>query len=145
MGGFSSSVQAPQTGQSQGGKFSNQIASVAQQTGLSNRPDGLVANPMGLQSVRPDGLDQNAINADPQGFQSFELKRNQQDASQGPGSYGGNSMPQPMGKGGRQTNSATSGQPRMGMQNQYSNTVGQWDNSQIQALPAKSGGKGKGG
>lgn len=53
--------------------------------------------------------------------------------------------PQPMGKGGAQTNSATSGQPRMGMQNQYSNTVGQWDNSQIQPLQAKNGGKGKGG
>lgn len=52
--------------------------------------------------------------------------------------------PQPMGKGGY-TNSATSGQPRMGMQNQYSNTVGQWDNSQIQPLQPKRGGKGKGG
>jgi len=52
---------------------------------------------------------------------------------------------QPMGKGGRQTNSATSGQPRMGMRNQYPNTVGQWDNSQIQPLPSKSAGKAKGG
>jgi hypothetical protein len=53
--------------------------------------------------------------------------------------------PQPMGKGGAQTNSVTSGQPRMGMENQYSNTVGQWDNSQIQPLQPKYGGKGKGG
>jgi len=51
--------------------------------------------------------------------------------------------PQPMGKGGVQTNSATSGQPRMGQQNQYSNTVGQWDNSQIQPVQ-RQGGKGKG-
>jgi hypothetical protein len=50
--------------------------------------------------------------------------------------------PQPMGKGGAQTNSATSGQPRMGQQNQYSNTVGQWDNTQIQ--PVRQQGKGKG-
>jgi hypothetical protein len=50
--------------------------------------------------------------------------------------------PQPMGKGGRQTNSATSGQPTMGAPNQYSNTVGQWDNSQIQ--PIRQQGKGKG-
>jgi hypothetical protein len=50
--------------------------------------------------------------------------------------------PQPMGKGGAQTNSATSGQPRIGMQNQYSNTVGQWDNTQIQ--PVQRNGKGKG-
>jgi len=51
--------------------------------------------------------------------------------------------PQPMGKGGVQTNSATSGQPRMGQQNQYSNTVGQWDNTQIK--PVGQQGKGKGG
>jgi len=49
---------------------------------------------------------------------------------------------QPMGKGGY-SNSATSGQPRMGQQNQYSNTVGQWDNTQIQ--PTHQSGKGKGG
>jgi hypothetical protein len=53
--------------------------------------------------------------------------------------------PRPMGKGGRQTNSATSGQPTMGAPNQYPNTVGQWDNSQIQPLPSKNAGKGKGG
>jgi hypothetical protein len=50
--------------------------------------------------------------------------------------------PQPMGKGGY-TNSATSGQPRMGQENQYSNTVGQWDNTQIQPVQ-RQGGKGKG-
>jgi hypothetical protein len=50
-----------------------------------------------------------------------------------------------MGKGGVQTNSATSGQPRMGQQNQYSNTVGQWDNTQQQPKqPQYGGGKGKG-
>jgi hypothetical protein len=53
--------------------------------------------------------------------------------------------PQPMGKGGRQTNSATSGQPTMGAPNSYPNTVGQWDNTQIQPLPSKNAGKGKGG
>ena len=57
----------------------------------------------------------------------------------------GASAPQPMGKGGVQTNSATSGQPRMGQQNQYSNTVGQWDNTQQQPKqPQYGGGKGKG-
>ena len=56
----------------------------------------------------------------------------------------GNQTPQPMGKGGVQSNSATSGQPRMGRQNQYSNTVGQWDNNQIQPIQ-RQGGKGKGG
>jgi len=51
--------------------------------------------------------------------------------------------PQPMGKGGVQTNSATSGQPRMGQENQYSNTVGQWDNTQQQTQQPMQG-KGKG-
>ena len=134
MGGFASTVQQPQTGQSQGGKFGNQIASAAQQTGLSNRSDG---------------LDQNAIDADPQGFQQYQqMGGNQQPVNVVPqGGYGTgpNQMPQPMGKGGRQTNSATSGQPTMGAPNQYPNTVGQWDNSQIQPLQPKRGGKGKGG
>lgn len=115
MGGFSAQTQQPQTSQpsSGGGKFGNQIADVAKQA----------------ISQRDDGLDQNAINADPQGFQQWQQQRSQQ-------------PPQPMGKGGTQTNSATSGQPRMGQQNQYSNTVGQWDNSQIQ--PVRQQGKGKG-
>lgn len=40
------------------------------------------------------------------------------------------------------TNSATSGQPQMGMPNQYSNTVGMGDNKQQQS-PNAGGGKGK--
>jgi hypothetical protein len=48
---------------------------------------------------------------------------------------------QPQGKG-SSTNSATSGQPRMGQPNNYANTVGGWDNASIQ--PQRSGGKGKG-
>jgi hypothetical protein len=50
--------------------------------------------------------------------------------------------PQPMAKGGNYQSNATSGQPRMGQQNPYPNTVGQWDNAQIQ--PVKQQGKGKG-
>lgn len=50
--------------------------------------------------------------------------------------------PFPQGKG-SSTNSATSGQPRMGKPNNYANTVGGWDNASIQ--PQRSGGKGKGG
>ena len=74
----------------------------------------------------------------------------QQDQSMGKGPSGASNFappqqqpPQPMGKGGY-TNSATSGQPRAGMPNQYSNTVGQWDNAQIQPQQPHSGGKGKG-
>lgn len=47
---------------------------------------------------------------------------------------------------GSSTNSATSGQPRMGHPNRYANTIPQWDNaSQQLAQPAQSSGKGKGG
>lgn len=43
------------------------------------------------------------------------------------------------------TNSATSGQPQMGMPNQYMKTVGQWDNTQIDPNSQKdANGKGKG-
>ena len=48
---------------------------------------------------------------------------------------------QPQGKG-SSTNSATSGQPRIGQPNNYANTVGGWDNASIQ--PQRFGGKGKG-
>lgn len=50
-------------------------------------------------------------------------------------------QPQQQGKGGT-TNAVTSGQPRMGRPNNYSNTVGPWDNASIQ--PQTQSGKGKG-
>lgn len=56
-------------------------------------------------------------------------------------------MPQPSGKGGRITYSGQSGQPQMGQPNQYSNTVGPWDNAAIgnQQPQTFGSGKGKGG
>ena len=111
MGGFSAQVQQPQSSQPSGKGGPGQVSEFAQ---------------------RQDGLDQNAINADPEGFQQWQQQRNQQYQA-----------PQPMGKGGVQTNSATSGQPRAGMPNQYSNTVGQWDNTQQQTQQPMQG-KGKG-
>ena len=53
-----------------------------------------------------------------------------------------NPAPQPMAKGGNYQSNVTSGQPRMGQPNQYPNTIGQWDNAQIQ--PVRQQGKGKG-
>lgn len=41
------------------------------------------------------------------------------------------------------TYSPTSGQPQYGTQNQYANTVGQWDNARI-SQPNRGFGKGKG-
>jgi hypothetical protein len=45
----------------------------------------------------------------------------------------------------RYTYSPTSGQPQMGQPNQYTNTVGQWDNASIMPQPTRRSGKGKGG
>lgn len=70
----------------------------------------------------------------PQGGKGFAQQAEQ--VSQPP------QAPQPMAKGGNYQSNATSGQPRIGQQNPYPNTVGQWDNAQIQ--PVKQQGKGKG-
>lgn len=52
---------------------------------------------------------------------------------------------QPSGKGGRVTFPGQGGQPKMGVPNTYSNTVGQWDNASIQPQQSRmGGGKGKG-
>ena len=110
MGGFSSSVQAPQTGGQSSGKG---------QFGNTN------GNSLS-QMDTPEQLSQMDMPQQPMQTQQYQPSR-------------------PMGKGGVQTNSATSGQPTMGAPNQYPNTVGQWDNSQIQPLQPKRGGKGKGG
>jgi hypothetical protein len=86
------------------------------------------------QVMRQDGLDQNAINADPAGFQSWQQRRQAQQPQQ---------MQSSQGKGST-TNAATSGQPTYGQPNNYPNTVGQWDNASIQRQSPTGGGKGKG-
>lgn len=53
--------------------------------------------------------------------------------------------PFPQGKGSRVTYPGSGGQPKMGVPNSYSNTVGQWDNASIQPQQSHfGGGKGKG-
>lgn len=49
----------------------------------------------------------------------------------------------PKGKGSNVTFPSQGGQPRIGVPNNYSNTVGQWDNASIQPRQTQSG-KGKG-
>lgn len=56
---------------------------------------------------------------------------------------GQNGQYQPMGKGGSVSFPGQGGQPRMGQPNNYSNTVGPWDNANIQPRQTQSG-KGKG-
>jgi len=114
MGGFSAQVQQPQASQPQG-----KNGNLGQQMGgaFNKVLDTASSNPQGFYAHSPqDYIAAPEDNMQPQ---------------------------QPMGKGGSVTNSATSGQPRMGQPNRYPNTVGQWDNIQIQQ-PRNGGGKGKG-
>lgn len=96
--------------------------------------------PSGKGMQRSDGLDQNAINANPQGFQQWQQDRNAfQQSQQSDG------ISRPMGKGGRITYPGQSGQPQYGQPNRYSNTVGPWDNASIGTQnPFQRSGKGKG-
>lgn len=50
----------------------------------------------------------------------------------------------PMGKGGRITYPGQTAQPQIGQPNRYSNTVGPWDNANIQQPARMQSGKGKG-
>jgi hypothetical protein len=94
------------------------MGSPISQVASSTQPQG-----KGFASPQPqnrqDGLDQNAINADPQGFQQWQ--------------QGQQLQPQQtrQGKGGSVTLPGQGGQPRMGQPNMYPNTVGQWDNATI--------------
>ena len=94
------------------------MGSPVSQVASSTQPQG-----KGFASPQPqnrqDGLDQNAINADPQGFQQWQ--------------QGQQLQPQQtrQGKGGSVTLPGQGGQPRMGQPNMYPNTVGQWDNATI--------------
>jgi len=152
MGGFSSQVQQAQTSQPSSGKggvgavAEPQVVPVQPNQTAQSMPE-LTFQPAvmppsgggkGSPAARSDGLDQNAINANPQGFQQWQQQRAQQPAQYSPpdGTMRGK---------GSSTNSATSGQPRMGQPNRYANTIPQWDNASQQLGPAQSSGKGKGG
>lgn len=123
------------TPQAGGGKMGGPIASAAQM--VQDHPDQ-PAQPQ--QPSGGKGMSGSAPTPNAPAYQD-----NSQSGGKGPSGTNSFAQPnqsQPMGKGGY-SNSATSGQPRMGQQNQYSNTVGQWDNTQIQ--PTHQSGKGKGG
>jgi hypothetical protein len=58
---------------------------------------------------------------------------------------GGQNQDMTFAQGGRVTFPGQGGQPKMGVPNTYSNTVGQWDNASIQPQQSRmGGGKGKG-
>lgn len=106
---------------------------------------------------RSDGLDQNAINADPAGFANWQQQKNIQSNSSGKGGSQQNTE-QMHGSQGAVTFPGQGGQPQMGMPNAYSNTVGpmdqgfggqqsSWDNSVKPSGKGSAGGsagKGKG-
>jgi hypothetical protein len=99
---------------------------------------------------RSDGLDQNAIDADPAGFANWQQQKNMQPQTSS-GKGGGL-----QGSQGAVTFPGQGAQPQMGMPNAYSNTINpqpvqqsSWDNSNNpsgkgSAGSAGSSGKGKG-
>ena len=99
---------------------------------------------------RSDGLDQNAINADPAGFANWQQQKNIQSNSSGKG--GSQQAPEQMqGSQGAVTFPGQDGQPEMGMPNAYSNTIspsggqnGIADNSPKPMGKGSAGSSGKG-
>jgi hypothetical protein len=120
MGGSLAQVQQ---GQPSGGGKSGQMGDSAGQVGTIN--DFLQQL---RQSQQQTGLPQQPIPNAP---------------TMPDGTMGGEASLPLQGANGVITNPATSGQPSMGMPNQYSNTVGMRDNQQNQQ-PMMGGGKGKG-
>ena len=147
--GFSAQIQQPQTGG--GGKVSPFGSAAQRGTQQFTQQDVPQTNDYQSDQMQQTQQIQPRTNVagtmDAQAQQAFNALRASQgqlgqSSQQGISNNTGRTT-QPMGKGGAQTNSATSGQPRMGAPNQYSNTVGQWDNTQ-QQRPMAGGGKGKG-
>jgi len=170
MGGFSSTIQQSQPSNSNNGKGLGGAPTATQPSTQPNSIDSLYQNVLGRapdqgganywsqqfgDTIEPNEIETfrsaaqaELANRSPAEQAALAPKLMGQPQSMpssptgGKGASGVNSYPAPQGMQGRSTNSATSGQPMMGAPNQYSNTVGQWDNSQIQ--PVRQGGKGKG-
>jgi hypothetical protein len=155
MGGFSSQVQQPQASQPTSGKGGVSIPPPAQN--ILAKPDQIsqaIPESVAQPAVMPPGgggkgaIGQPAQNT-PMPQQPQGGGKGQRNYEQRPGSFRDDTNYAPpdgtMGGKGASTNSATSGQPRMGQPNRYANTIPQWDNASQQLAPAKSGGKGKGG
>ena len=156
MGGFSAQVQSPQT---TGGK-GNPISDSQQPPNTTDPgPGGLtILGPNdvgpkgkgaggGVGAMAPSTYDPSVVQRRFANNGSEPMVANVSPAVNKPdfsvNTFPGPSSQQPQGKGAASTNSATSGQPRMGKPNNYANTVGGWDNASIR--PQGSAGKGKGG
>ena len=116
------------------------------------------------QAAQPISQQQPSTSGQPQGKGNFNFQPPQSTDQSAQQQFGGpNGQPQGKSQGGfaqnmqmppptqqpqqyhgkgSTTNSATSGQPRMGQSNPYPNTIQPWDNASIQ--PQTKSGKGKG-
>ena len=141
MGGFSAQVQSPQTTGGKGNPISDSQLPPAPTT--MDQPQGKGAGG-GAGAMAPGTYDPSVVQrrfANTSAPSGASTDVNNPAAPNYNPAAGGPNM-QPQGKG-SSTNSATSGQPRMGQPNNYANTVGGWDNASIR--PQSSAGKGKGG
>jgi len=134
-----------------------------QQSGGKGGGKGMSGSGMATPPVsQANNFDQNAINANPQGFNNFRQQALTQESAHPGSTMFGNQQPMPQASGGKgiagtapnpnaftpdngnMTVSATSGQAQTGQPNPYANTTGSWDNQSNQQPQAQMGGKGKG-
>jgi len=150
MGGFSASVQKdlnntppPPPTDVMGNMTRNVAQAFAGKGGSNNAANQTFApqtpayktDSMGRADIQMDGGFAGGVNT-PEMYASSPFRQTNAQYSPPDGTMGGK---------GTSTNSATSGQPRMGQPNNYANTIPQWDNASQQLAPAQRSGKGKGG
>jgi hypothetical protein len=150
MGGFSSQVQQPQASQPTSGKGGPIGNAMSAPDGINQPIPESVAQP----AVMPPGgggkgLPPQQVTAQPAVMSPEGGGKGQRNYEQRPSyaPFEPNYAPPDGTRGGKgaSTNSATSGQPKMGQPNRYANTIPQWDNASQQLAPAQRSGKGKGG
>lgn len=134
MGGFSSQVQQPQASQPSGKGGVNPVDQALPQQAIPRADQ--VAQPMPQAGGGKGAIGQPAQNTGNMQPAPYTPFRDDTNYAPPDGTRGGK---------GSSTNSATSGQPRMGQPNRYANTIPQWDNASQQLGPAQRSGKGKGG
>ena len=150
MGGFSASVQKdlnntppPPPTDVMGNMTRNVAQAFAGKGGSNNAANQTFApqtpayktDSMGRADIQMDGGFAGGVDT-PEMYASSPFRQSNAQYSPPDGTMGGK---------GASTNSATSGQPRMGQPNNYANTIPQWDNASQQLAPAQRSGKGKGG
>jgi len=135
MGGFSSQVQQAQASQPAPSSGKGGMGDAIGRTFAPQTP-AYKTDSMGRADIQMDGGFASGVDT-PEMYASSPFRQMDMPNPPSSGTMGGK---------GASTNSATSGQPRMGQPNNYANTIPQWDNaSQQMEQPAKRSGKGKGG